>query len=234
MSVKIMAFCVLWLVAAGFATGHVSAENEKAIDAKVSEGTEEKHSTFGREVRAEIRPMLSGEVAKPALGIKPWHFQLFPVFMKVENLSPHPVKVKIVNSCLRVDGKQYDSIPVEVVLGRIGLYDASAALGLAGMFWGFGGVGVLVGAAAGLAMDKSKVTSRSVEEHYHDQKFKPTILPPGRQGSGIVFFDFPVSRVFADEFVFFVEVANLNGNETRMIEVHVPVSASAPLTEKEK
>ena len=161
--------------------------------------------------------------------MNPRQYKLLPVFLKVTYFGQDPVKVDLVESYVLAGKDHHWFTPVEVALDRIGKNDSGAMLGFGLMFGPFGGLaGAVVGAAAGAAVDSAGVKSTTVEEHYYRQRFGPTILLPGGEGSGVVFFDVPWEEVDADEFVLSVSVINLNTDETRKTELSFRTKGKRP------
>jgi hypothetical protein len=178
----------------------------------------------GEGLRVEVLSMMNRKLAKSTLGIDPRQYGLLPIFLKIGHFGGDPIKVDLVHSFIRVEKKPHWFTPAETALWRIGKDDSAAAFGL-GLMFGFvgGAAGAVVGSAVGAAVDSASVKSTTVEEHYFRQRFGPTIIPPGSEGSGVVFYDVPWEEIESDEFILSMPVINLNTNETRTTEVSFQV-----------
>jgi hypothetical protein len=217
----LVGFLMVTLV--GCATSYKPASSPQALQERLSQGGSNiEISAASQDVKFQVYPLLDEKVTKTNLGILPADLDMLPIFLKVENVSQNPIKVDLLNSFVVSGEERNPSMMVEDVVGRIKKNDPQAALGMGVVFGLVGGLaGATVGVAVGAIIDSSTVGSRTIEEHYHDKSFKPTLIIPGSSGSGIVFYTLPRDRMASDQATVSFPILNLNTNEATTAEIAI-------------
>jgi hypothetical protein len=210
-AVKLL-LCVLAILFYGCAT-YKPPDNTQTLYEKVSQKTGGDLTVTHDECEIQCIPIINEKVAETNLGIHPVEFEIFPIFLKVENTSQNPVKVDLPNSFITIGEKQSIYMDIESVVERIGKRDADTAASLGLIFGMFGGIaGGIAGAGLGAVIDSSRVRSGTVKEHYYLQSFNPVFIHPKNSGSGLVFYNLSKEDFDCERLTLSVPIVDLNTN----------------------
>jgi hypothetical protein len=210
-------FLVSSAVLIGCATSHQPANNAQVLNERLSQKINGDLSVTSSEIRMQVFPLFDDKIAKVHAGISPRKSGMLPVFIKVENMSQNPVKVDLPSSFVIIEKKQHLHMNVENAIERarknyIGLSVVSTIV--------FAAVGGVTG-AMGIIFNASAIASKNmtVDEHYRDINFKPTLINSGSFGSGIAFFDVPKDKMFSDHVIISVPIMNVGTNQITKFQI---------------
>jgi hypothetical protein len=229
----LLGFYILTIV--GCATSYKPPNNVQTLQERLSQRVDTEITASCQGLKFYLIPLLDEKITKPNLGIVPKDFDMFPVFLRIENISQHPIKVDLQNSFIVTGEERNRSMIVEEVIERIGKNDPQSAVGLGVAFGLLGGIaGATVGVAVGSIIDSSTVGSKTIEEYYHDNSFKPTLINSSLSGSGIVFYDVQKDRMSYDQFILSFPILNLITNEVTTAEISFKVKDAVRPREEKK
>jgi hypothetical protein len=158
----------------------------------------------------QVFPILDDKLAKTNVGVTPSASGMLSVFVRVENGAENPVKVDLANSFLLINGEKYPSLAAESAVERAQRGDAVPVAGMTVLF------GLIGGIATGSVIATG---NRTIEEHYQEKSFKPTLINTKSCGSGLVFFEFSKEKTGGRNFTCTIPVLNLATNEVTILEV---------------
>jgi hypothetical protein len=223
-------FLVFTVVLSGCATSH--QPTKQVLDERLSQKINTDLTVTRSEIRLQVFPLFEDKIAVAYAGISPKKSGMLPTLVKVENMSQNPVKVDLPRSSVIIGEQQYPYMGVEDTIERarknyVGLSLASSIV--------FGAIGGVTG-AMGIIFNASAIASKNmtVEEHYREISFRPTLINCGSSGSGIIFFDIPKDKMENDHVTISVPVMNLETNEITNFQISLQVEDLRILEEGER
>jgi len=186
------------------------AANTQTLYERISKAITTELSTGSDHIRMQVFPILDDKLAKTNVGVTPSASGMLSVFVRVENGAENPVKVDLANSFLLINGEKYPSLAAESAVERAQRGDAVPVAGMTVLF------GLIGGIATGSVIATG---NRTIEEHYQEKSFKPTLINTKSCGSGLVFFEFSKEKTGGRNFTCTIPVLNLATNEVTILEV---------------
>ena len=206
-----LAKIALWgiLIVLSACTSFRPPPNTSTLTERLSKEIKVDLSTVQNDVLIQPFPLFDEEIAKENLGISPKETGMLPVYIKVENKSPNPIKVNLSNSFISVAEGKCPSINIEEAIARAIKSDAQVV----GWTLLFGIPGMLISGSAAAEENKN------IEEYYQRRSFKPTLLNSNTSGAGLVFFDIQKDKIDGEEFIIAISIKDLQTDSEAAIKI---------------